>query len=90
MNATPTIQSLQHLIEQIRGGGPLRKALTSHTRFVEDLGMASLELIALVYLCEQTFSVSLTELSGLIEKLHTVGQSVAAIAGLQAGVASVS
>jgi acyl carrier protein len=79
----PTLQSFQRLIEQIRGGEPLAAVAGRDTRLVEDLGMASLELIALVYLCEQTFEVSLVRLSGQLETLRTAGQCVDALVALQ-------
>jgi acyl carrier protein len=73
-----SIATLQTLIADLRDE-PLRHELTPQTRFVQDLGLASLELIGLVYLCEQTFGISLVGQPGLLAKLLTVGQTLEAI-----------
>jgi acyl carrier protein len=78
-----SIQALRQLIEQLRETAPESLEVNAQTRFVGDLGLASLELIGLVFLCEQTFSVNLVEQNGLLAKIQTVGQAVDAIRSLQ-------
>jgi len=84
MNAQlPSVHAIQQLIEQLRPEAAAGTQVCRETRFVTDLGLASLELIGLVFLCEQTFSVNLISQPGLLSKLHTVGQTVDALLGLQ-------
>jgi acyl carrier protein len=78
-----SIPALRGLIEQLRETMPESLEVNAQTRFVGDLGLASLELIGLVFLCEQTFSVNLVEQSGLLARIQTVGQAVEAIRSLQ-------
>lgn len=78
-----TVPVLQGLLEQLRGDAALSQEVRRETRFVEDLGLASLELIGLVYLCEQTFEVSLVSQSGLLASLRNIGQTIDAITALQ-------
>lgn len=89
MSAQPaTVHGIQQLIDQLRPDAPLKTPLSRETRFVADLGLASLELIGLVFLCEQTFSVSLIDQPGLLATLHTVGETVDALSRLQTGAAT--
>lgn len=84
MSAQPaTVYGIQQLVGQLRPDAPLETSLSRETRFVADLGLASLELIGLVFLCEQTFSVSLIDQPGLLATLHTVGETVDALRKLQ-------
>jgi acyl carrier protein len=78
-----TVETIQVLIEQLRPEAPPMTPMGRETRFVADLGLASLELIGLVFLCEQAFSVSLISEPGLLATLHTVGQTVDALRQLQ-------
>jgi acyl carrier protein len=78
-----TIRGIQQLVRQLRPDAPPDTPLSRETRFVADLGLASLELIGLVFLCEQTFSVSLIDQPGLLARLHTVGETVDALRKLQ-------
>ena len=82
METLATVDALQSLLESLLGE-PVSQPLQRDTRFVQDLGLASLHLIGLVYLCEQTFNVSLVSRAGLLATLHTIGQTVDAIAELQ-------
>ena len=80
------LQAMEKLVTQIKQGPlPEAKPFTAQTRFVADLGLKSLELIGLVFICEQTFNVNLTSHPGLLAKLHTVGQAIDAIRQLQQG-----
>jgi acyl carrier protein len=86
MNVHPaTLDSLRDLIRQIHAERPLDVVVGADTRFVTDLGFTSLELIGLVFLCEQSFGVSLIDQGGLLSQLRTVGQAVTAIDNLQHG-----
>jgi acyl carrier protein len=79
-----SITAMQRLITQVRGEeAPQLSEVTRDTRFVSDLGFASLELIGLVFLCEQTFEVALVSQPGLLAKLQTIGEAVDAIGELQ-------
>jgi acyl carrier protein len=78
-----TIEGLRRLIVQLREDIPRDVQVSNATRFVKDLGLSSLELIGLVFLCEQTFGVSLVSEEGLLSRLNTVGEAVAAIEDLQ-------
>lgn len=79
-----SLDSMQRLIAQLRQEGSCHSAeVTAETRFVADLGFASLELIALVFLCEQAFDVSLASQPALLAELQTVGGTVEAICKLQ-------
>jgi len=77
---------MQRLVLQIQQGStPDTGSFSAQSRFVTDLGMKSLELIGLVFICEQTFGVSLISQPGLLAKLETIGQAVDAIRKLQLG-----
>ncbi|MEJ0034880.1 MAG: hypothetical protein WDO68_02125 [Gammaproteobacteria bacterium] len=78
-----TVASMQRLIAQVREQSPSQIVVDRDTRFVTDLGLASLELIALVFLCEQTFAVQLVSQPGLLARLHTIGVAIDAIGDLQ-------
>jgi acyl carrier protein len=79
---TATLEALQLLTEQVRGA-PLPEPLRRETRFVDDLGMASVELIGLVFLCEQRFVVELVNQRGLLATLKTAGLTIDAIERLK-------
>lgn len=87
MNAPDVdLRVMEKLVTQIRQNPAAQtKPFTPQTRFVADLGLKSLELIGLVFICEQTFNVQLTAHPGLIAKLHTVGQALDVIHLLQQG-----
>lgn len=78
-----TIEVMRQLIEQLRDGVPLQTEVRHETRFSEDLGLGSLELVGLVFLCEQTFNISLIDRSDLITRIRTVGQAMDTIRSLQ-------
>jgi len=78
-----TITALCELLQQLRNGAPLPTELRPGTRFVNDLGLASLELIGLVFLCEQAFGVNLIDQPSLLARLQTVGETIDAIRDLQ-------
>ncbi len=78
-----TIEAMRQLIEQVRDGVALKAEVQHETRFVQDLGFASLELVGLVFLCERTFKVRLANRSDLISRMQTVGQAMDAIHSLQ-------
>ena len=78
-----TIEAMRKLIEQVRDGFALTVEVRHETRFAQDLGFASLELVGLVFLCEQTFKVSLANRADLVSRMQTVGQAVDAIRSLQ-------
>lgn len=80
-----SLDQLQQLMLQIRPDDPLTVPFTMQSRFVEDLGMKSLELTGFVFACEQAFGVSLFERPGLLAKLLTVGATLHAIDQLQCG-----
>jgi acyl carrier protein len=79
----PTNECMRALIEQLRDGEPLDTAVNSGTRFIADLGLSSMELIGLVFLCEQTFQVDLVNSGTPLADLRTVGQAVDRIQSLQ-------
>jgi acyl carrier protein len=83
-DCSASVSSLSNLIVQLREGQVLPD-IGPATRFIEDLGLASLELVALVYMCEETFQVPLATQMGLLASLRTVGQTVEAIQRLQPG-----
>lgn len=53
------------------------------TRFVEDLGLDSLTLVALVFICEEEFQVSMVDQGEELAKLHTVGDTLRFLASRQ-------
>jgi acyl carrier protein len=86
VETTPVcIAAMEELLAQLKPDETERVTLSPDTRFVMDLGLSSMQLIGLVYLCEQTFKVSLVSQRGLLQRLNTVGQAVAAIGALQRG-----
>jgi len=77
-----TLEALQLLVEQLRDTrlpAPLRR----DDSYVDDLGFASVELVGLVFLCEQRFGVELVSQRGLLKTLKTAGLTVDAINRLQ-------
>jgi len=71
-----TIRDLLDLIEDVTEERYDVTNLSSGTRFVEDLSMNSLSLVALVFRCEETFNLDLSEASEEIVKLDTIGKTL--------------
>lgn len=63
--------------------------VTAETRFVEDLGLDSMTLVALVFLCEEAFGIDLEGHGEKLAGLLTVGDSLHFFAE-QKGVAAVA
>ncbi len=79
------IGTFRRLISQVKQMEIGEVNVTPETRFGADLGMKSLELVGLVFMCEQTFGVSLVSRPGLLVKLQTVGEAVETIRLMQCG-----
>jgi len=77
-SAIATLEALQLLVEQLRGTR-LPAPLEREASYVDDLGFASVELVGLVFLCEQRFGVELVSQRGLLKTLKTAGLTVDAI-----------
>jgi acyl carrier protein len=80
-----TATTMEALVRQIQRQPIPANDFGPHSRFVADLGMKSLELIGLVFICEQTFGVSLVSRPGLLARLQSVGEAIEAIRLLQNG-----
>ena len=65
---------LQDLIIQILPEPVPRASLMPGTRLVADIGLESIDLIGLIYLCEQQFGVDLVSQGELLAKISTVGE----------------
>lgn len=84
-NPTADLSTFRQLISQVKQVEIDEDHLSLETRFAADLGMKSLEIVGLVFMCEQTFGVSLVTRPGLLVKLQTVGEAVEAIRLMQNG-----
>jgi acyl carrier protein len=76
MDTDLTRADLANVLRDVVENPDALAAITDETRFLEDLGMDSISLVALVFLCEERFEVSVSE--GALEgvDLRTVGQVV--------------
>jgi len=73
------IESIRKVIEKLRPGWRLPAEVGPETHLIKHLGLTSLELVGLVFLCQKTFNVPLVVSDDVITKMQTVGQTVSTI-----------
>ena len=81
--ASLSVATFESLVAQLRADIPIAKPFSRDTRFVADVGLCSLDMVGLVFLCEQTFQVDLTSEPELVPTLHTIGQVIDAIEAIR-------
>jgi acyl carrier protein len=67
------VAKLTDLIRQVTVDLPKTGVINENSRFVEDIGMESINRIMLITLVEQEFGVSLEQHMNKLVDLHTVG-----------------
>lgn len=77
------IDRMAALVRQVADEGHCREPITEVTRFVEDVGMESINRLMLMTLIEQEFGVSLEQHMGSLIELHTVGDTVRFVRSLR-------
>jgi acyl carrier protein len=77
------VTTFKSLVTQLRPEVAENKPFGRDTRFMADLGLGSLELIGLVFLCEESYQVDLTSHAEMVATLQTVGETIDAIAYLR-------
>jgi acyl carrier protein len=79
------IARLSELVRQVASDGACPDHITEGTRFVEDVGMESINRLMLMTLVEGEFGVSLEEHLRVLIDLHTVGDTARFIHALKHG-----
>jgi acyl carrier protein len=77
------VAKLATLIRQVTVDLPQAKEINENTRFVEDIGMESINRIMLITFVEQEFDVSLEKHMNKLVDLHTVGDTAKFIRALK-------
>ncbi len=72
-------QALCGLIEQALEAGPGAVHITPDCRFLDDLGMDSVSVVALLVDCEVHFQVDIASEYDRLEAISTVGQALSFI-----------
>jgi acyl carrier protein len=85
-----SLEALQDLIIQILPEPVPRTSILPETRLVADMGLESIDLIGLIYLCEQRFSVDLVSQGELLANITTVGEVLDFITTLRHAPAAVA
>lgn len=78
-----TIDSMRRLIEQLRPGWRLPVDIGPDTHLTKTLGLTSLELVGLLFLCQRTFNVTLITTDDVMTSMQTVGQAVSTVRAQQ-------
>ena len=69
-------ETLIELIEESLGQAVERASITNETRFLEDLGMDSITLITLLFLCEEKYGLDLSDRAEEVSKLYRFGECI--------------
>lgn len=77
------IERMAALVRQVTDEGRCSEPITEATRFVEDVGMESINRLMLMTLIEQEFHVSLEQHMGALIELHTVGDTARFVRSLR-------
>lgn len=70
------MENMKQLIGQLRRGWKLPQDFGPETHLIKNLGLTSLELIGLIFLCQNRFKVSLITTDDVTTRIQTVGQAV--------------
>ncbi|HZP66075.1 MAG TPA: acyl carrier protein [Rudaea sp.] len=81
--ADAELSKLTALVRQVNVDLPPGCPITASTRFVEDIGMGSINRLMLITLVEQEFGVSLEQHMHRLVELHTVGDTARFLATLK-------
>lgn len=79
-----SLETIRQLIVQIAPPALAAGEIVASSNLVSDIGLESIDLVGLVFLCEQTFGVNLVAQGELLRNLTTVGRVLDFIAALQA------
>lgn len=79
------LPALIGLVQQVAYDLPAGHAIEAGSRFVEDLGLESVNRLMLMTLVEQEFGVSLEQHMPALIELQTVGETARFIGSLRAG-----
>jgi acyl carrier protein len=82
------MQALTALVRQAAGDGAGPADMHEDTRFVEDIGMESINRLMLMTLVEQHFGLSLEQHMATLVGLNTVGETARFLHGLRSGAAA--
>ena len=70
------LEKLSKLIFQVTKLDPDKVEITRETDFVKDLGMDSITLVSLVFLCEKQFDIPLSKHPDTLSSLTSVGKTL--------------
>ena len=70
------LDKLSKLIFQVSKLDPDKVKITRETDFIKDLGMDSITLVSLVFLCEKQFEIPLSKHPDTLKSLTTVGKTL--------------
>lgn len=78
------IKALSDIIFQVTQLDPETTSIDINTEFVKDLGMDSISLVTLVFMCEQVFEVRLSQHPEVLTNLTSVGSTLDFISYIRA------
>ncbi|MGN6321571.1 MAG: acyl carrier protein [Dyella sp.] len=78
------VEKLTELVRQVTNDTPPIVDITEQTRFVEDLGLESINRLMLITLIEQAFGVDLEKRMSQMVDLHTVGEVATFVRAIKA------
>ena len=84
MSQTEILQSIIELLPRVAPSPIDPAAIGRTTRLVEDLGLSSLSLVSLMFLCAERFSVDLTTVTDKLYGLQTLGDAADLLRGMKA------
>ncbi|NQZ08392.1 MAG: hypothetical protein HRT35_14645 [Algicola sp.] len=70
------LEDLCELIARVAPEPIEREDITAATRFIEDLAMDSITLVALMFLCEEHFNIDVASQAEKIAELSTLGKTI--------------
>jgi acyl carrier protein len=79
------IDTVSALVRRVASDGACPAQLTEATRFVEDVGMESINRLMLMTLLEQEFGINLEQHMSTLVELHTIGATARFIHALREG-----
>lgn len=71
-----TMAALAEIVHELTDGRVAADQVRPHARLLEDLGLDSLALMALVFMCESRFKLDLSSHTESLPRLATAGQAL--------------
>ena len=83
MTSAIDILEFGELIEELTEGRVSRHGLSPQSRFLEDIGLDSMGMMALLFMCETRFGISLMQAGDGVPKMVTVGHAMSFMQSLE-------